>query len=51
MQFVYLAFQDNDVSNIFSTSGTAAPQLWKHKPGESIEESMDDTTFLTDNEE
>lgn len=47
----HVAFQDNDVDNIFSTSGTAAPQLWKHKPGESIEESMDDITILNDNEE
>ena len=47
----YVAFQDNDIDNVFSTSGTAALQLWKHKPGDSIEEAEDGLSILDDNKE
>ena len=47
----YVAFQDNDVDNVFSTSGRVAPQSWKHKPGDSIEEADDGLSILDDNRE
>lgn len=45
-----VAFKDNDVTNIFSTCATKK-QEWKHKPGDSIEDSMDDMAILKDNNE
>ena len=45
-----VAFQNNEVDNIFTTVGTTE-QNWKYQPGQMIEESMDDMAILKDNED